>query len=737
MKRYLPLLLIITLLVSLAGCDTTPPSPTTRPPVTTAKPTTWPSEPTDPTDPTEPEAPQFQVDHENAYVIAGQIHMTPAQDGSLSVSYNDPFKGIPGSDYSSPHVYTLDEYLTSGQNLNWSPLDWETANDAYILDYTTTGLYCFILNSSLTGWTIVPEMAAAAPVDVTDNYVGQFGIAEGERAKAWRIALNPQACFSNGAAIDADTYLYSYQQLLDRRMANYRASEVTQGDFAIAGAAEYYEGSGSWEDVGILKTGQFEIVLITAQATAQPEFYVPYYLQRSYLVYEPLWESCKTYLDAEGNRLDGDCAEAVSITSSYCTGMKSSVSYGPYVLIGYTAGSSIQLERNFTWYGYMDGKHLGQYQTDAIRCTIYESYADALAAYEAGKLDRITLQSGNIATYLDSGLLRQSSTTYTTKLTFNTDAEALSARGTQVLANPNFRNAIALAMDRSRFSAAYTAPGLTGLGLINEAYFADAATGLIYRHSDSAIQALTMLYGEALTGFDLEAAQELMRKAFEQCVAEGLYDGLSPITLQLSVPREDAAYTQLCQFLTEALESACQTSGFAGKVTVEPVVDENCYETMARGETDLIFSTWGGNAFAPYGILAQCYCGDNRMEYGFDSAALTVEIRINGETFTASLQQWARYCAGQAAAAPVSQEGSALAPFHSYDAESRTALFAQLEFAYLSQYAVTPLYSRGSAWLVSEQGDYAVKNDLPLVGFGGVRYYTFAYTDIEWNASHT
>lgn len=732
MKRYIPLLLVCALLASLVGCDSASTTPTTRGPLASTKPTGQPTEPT--TEPDDPSAQRYWADYDNHHVVGGQLSLSLSQGGSLEISYNDPYKGTPGSDYSSPHVYTLDEYLTSGQDLNWSPLDWESAEDAYILDYTTMGLYCFTLNSDLTGWTIVPEMAAAAPVDVTAEYEGRYGIQEGETARAWRIALNPQACFSNGEAIDADTYLYSYQQLLERRMANHRAEEVTGGAFAIAGAAAYYEGSGSWEDVGIVKTGEFEIVLITAQPIAQPEFYVPYYLQASYLVYPPLWESCKSYFDAEGNQLSGDCEEAVSVTSTYCTSLKTAISYGPYVLTGFAPGETIQLERNFTWYGYMDGKHLGQYQTDTILCAVYKSYADALSAYQAGLLDRVTLQSGDVEAYFGSGLLRQSQSTYTTKLTFNTDADALAARGTQVLANPNFRNAIALALDRSRFSAAYTAPGLTGLGLINEAYFGDAASGLVYRDTDSAIGILTLLYGQELTGFDLETAQNLMRKAFEECLTKGLYDGLSPITLQLSVYQEDPVYSQIAQFLTEALASACEGSGFAGKITVEVVVDGNCYETMAKGETDMIFSTWGGNAFAPYSILYHCYCSDSRMEYGFDPAALTVEIEINGETFTASLLQWARFCDGEAEAAPVSENGTALSPFRSYDAESQAALFAELEFAYLSQFTVTPLYSRGSAWLVSEQGDYAVKNDLPLVGFGGVRYYTFAYTDIEWNA---
>lgn len=734
MKRLIALVLLFGLLAFLSGCAHTPPSsiPTGSSTATTA-PTTAPSTaPTETTRPTEPEDPWYKADYENNFVIGGEVAAFPAQGNTLEVSYNDPYKGTPGFDYASPHVYTFREYLPNGKNLNWSPLTWQTNEDAYILDYTTMGLYCFTLNSDLTGWTIVPEMAAAAPEDVTADYVGQFGITKGETAKAWRIALNPQAYFSNGQPIDADTYLYSFQQLLDRRLAGSRAAELCQGDFAIAGAKEYYAGTGAWEDVGILKTGQFEIVLITARPVAQPEFYVPYYLQASYLVCPSLWESCKQYWDADGNLLSGDCPEAATITSTYCTSLETSVSCGPYTLIAFDPGQQLTLERNFTWYGYMDGLHLGQYQADTISCRIISNYNDILALYAAGELDRITLQSGDIAHYLDNDLLRQTAETYTTKLTFNTDPEALAARGNQVLANATFRKAIALAIDRSRFSAAYTAPGLTGLGLINEAYIADVATGLIYRETEGANTILRQLYGESLTGFDLDAAQNLMRQAFAECLADGSYDGVSSITLQLSVYRDDETYRQIYHYLSRALADAAEGSGFAGKVTLELVVDKNCYAAMAAGQTDMIFSTWGGNALDPFGILYHCYCGENAMEYGFDSSSLTLQTQINGETFSASLLDWARWCAGEQGNAPVSQSGRTLVDFHSFDPESQAAIFAELEFAYLSQFVTTPLYSHGSALLLSEKGDYAVKNQLPLVGFGGIRYYTFAYTDAEW-----
>lgn len=695
----------------------------------TTAPSTAPSStqtnPTGTTAPVVETTPLYYVDYQTGHVTAGSIQAALANGESISVSYDDPYKGTPGFDYSTPDVFTFREYLTSGENLQWSPQNWRTVEDAHILSYTTAGLYSFVLNRDLSGFTILCEMAAAAPEDVTADFVGRYGIAEGETAKAWRIRLNSEAYWSNGAVINADTYLYSYRQLLDGRMEGSRAADICTGDFAIYGARDYFEGDGLWENVGIVKTGEYEIVFITETAISQPEFYVPYYLQSSYLVYESLWESCKQYYDVQGNVLSGDCKDAVRITTNYCTSLKTSISYGPYTLVGYKVGSELSLERNFTWFGYADGKHLGQYQADAISCRILTDYSAVLEAYRAGELDAVMLQAGDATGYWDTGLLRSQPETYTTKLTFNTDREVLETRGNLVLANAYFRKALSLSIDRSRFASK------DGLGLINRLYLADAAQGLVYRDTESAKTALQKLYGwegdyEALTGLDRKAAQRLMGRAYAMCLQDGSYDGESQITLQLSVYREDDAYTQIAQLLQEAVDAACADTGFAGKITIALTVDENCYAAMAQGQTDMILTTWGGNPCDPYDILYSCYCGGNQLEYGFDASAVTVEMEINGQRHSASLLDWARWCAGQ------EHTGVDLPPFDSYTPESRAAIFAQLEYAYLSQFATTPLYSRSTVVLLSEKGDYAVKNYRDLVAFGGIRYYTFSYTDIQW-----
>ena len=136
---------------------------------------------------------------------------------------------------------------------NWNPHTYQTSDDSYPLDFIVSGLYSFIFNDELnpiegkdpySGYVIVPEMAAEMPVDVTEDikaqYGDKFGIpADATSGYAYKIALNKDAKWQDGTPINADTYVYSMQMLLDPKMMNYRATDYYDGDLAIAGANNY------------------------------------------------------------------------------------------------------------------------------------------------------------------------------------------------------------------------------------------------------------------------------------------------------------------------------------------------------------------------------------------------------------------------------------------------------------------------------------------------------------------
>ena len=119
---------------------------------------------------------------------------------------------------------------------NWNPHTYQTTDDAYPADFLRVGLYGFMFNDELhpkegidayEGYVIIPEMAAALPVDVTEEVKAEhpeFNIPESAlEGFAYTIDLNPDACWEDGTPITADDYVESMKRLLDPRLQNYRA----------------------------------------------------------------------------------------------------------------------------------------------------------------------------------------------------------------------------------------------------------------------------------------------------------------------------------------------------------------------------------------------------------------------------------------------------------------------------------------------------------------------------------
>lgn len=785
--------------------------------------------------------------------------------GSITTSKNNgvgggtistiPYAGTPGKDYTDTKVYTYKDYLSGMTGLNWNPLTWETNDDSYVLGFLTMGLYDFTLNADLTGYSIVPEMAYAMPVDVTADYVGQYGIKEGETAKAWKIALNPNAKWQDGTKITSADYIYSMQQQLDPLGLYRRADSYYAGDFQLYNAKNYlYSGQTvytlitdtisnlvsagetvyidmwgfwglkgsvdvnnnecpqyvsitdtvkyrdlaveegkdgawisakeiyekyfakgaeyekyaeqycytkgvapevSWDEVGLIALDDYTIVYITVAPTEEASFYVPYHLSSNWLVNKPLFEASKTYTDKDGNKLAYDGKNvpkgAVSVTTDYFTKLSNTTSYGPYKMTAFQDDKQIVFERNENWYGYSDGKHLGQFQTDRIEVAVIKDDKTALQSFLSGDLADKSLTSEYFDEYASSDRLLYSPQNYTTKLTFNTNYESLLALGNnqQMLSVLEFRTAFALAVDKEFFASSYTSAGEAGFGLLNYQYCYDPFSGALYRDSEHAKKALVELFGieygkgkdfddleeayNAITGYDLDAAKVLMQKAYDKAVAAKIYDGKSPIVLEMTVYNSEDIYVKMVNYFNESIKAACEGTSLEGLVSITLKEDDDYYNTMYAGKAAMIFSTWGGAPMSPFTIISQVYTDasdgtGNQMEYGFKSENIMVTINVDGKDVTASLKNWADWCGS----AKVLSLEKSLGQFTDYDYDTRCAFFAIVEKVYLQGYATFGLYYRNSASLVSYKIEYATDNYLQLVGRGSIRDITYNYDDAVW-----
>lgn len=185
-------------------------------------------------------------------VFAGcQTPAEPSDATSAPDASGDP--SGEATDAPEADTYTYQDSV-SVMATNWNPHTYQTADDAYPVDTARIriGLYDLIFNDELhpvegkepfTGYVVLPEMAASLPVDVTEQVKAEhpeFGIPEDMTSGyAYTIDLNPDACWEDGTPINADTYVYSMQKLLDPKLLNYRAVDYYAQNFSIAGAEEY------------------------------------------------------------------------------------------------------------------------------------------------------------------------------------------------------------------------------------------------------------------------------------------------------------------------------------------------------------------------------------------------------------------------------------------------------------------------------------------------------------------
>ena len=236
--------------------------------------------------------------------------------------------------------YTYNSYAIS-LGSNWNPHSWETNGDQSILGYlsvgfvtiealdTEEGLYQWVGEMAdaikdvtaskqdlLTKYNVtLPEGKTAA--DVTEGYVFEF-------------TLNPNAKWQDGTPINADSYIYSMQQLLNPKMKNYRANLYISGESAIAGGFNYYYSL----DEGFYNGYTTKYESLEAAMAAET-------------VYINVWDfwGAKGYTDAEGNQ----CPQWVAVTDTTVYGESVGDAFsGADLLAGY--GSYLEVGGGYESY---------------------------------------------------------------------------------------------------------------------------------------------------------------------------------------------------------------------------------------------------------------------------------------------------------------------------------------------------------------------------------------------------
>jgi oligopeptide transport system substrate-binding protein len=503
----------------------------------------------------------------------------------------------------------------------------------------------------------------------------------------------------------------------------------------------------SYDGVGCYKVDDYTIRYVTESQIDYNYFLTS--CTSNWLVYEELYEAGKT---TEGNL----------VTTNYGTSLETTMSYGPYKMESLQDAKQMVFVQNENYYLYqkqedgslyaeteylVDGEHVQAYQTTRVVIDVMDPDAAKLA-FLKGELSEWAPTADDLPTYSLSDQMYKAPETYTMSFFFNTDVDALKAMdegmgntNSVVLSNHSFRKAFSMGIDREEFVGA-TEGYIAAYSMLNELYYYDVYNdpSSSYRNTDVAKQAIVNFYGveygegtpyadldaayDSINGYNLTVAQELMKQACEELVADGLYVAGDPIHIRIGWAKGalTSADNQQVTLMQKYINAAAEGSGF-GPITLEGVGNiPSRYDAVPAGEYAVGYGAWGGAAFYPFRNF-QVYCDPD--QYGINEAGCwdptteTLTLMVNGEEMTKTWQEWSGCMVGSGDLANESFE-------------TKLAILAAMEENYLNFVYRIPLCATTICSLLTYQADYYTQEYNIMYGYGGLELMTYNYTDAEW-----
>ena len=505
-----------------------------------------------------------------------------------------------------------------------------------------------------------------------------------------------------------------------------------------------------FEDVGyFVGENEYELVIVFDNTLSPIDndgnltYEAAYYLQDMPLVKKSLWEACEN-------------KTTTPWTNTYCSAsVANSASWGPYKLTNYQADMTYTVSRNTNWYGYGMEEYADQFQTDKIVCNKVTEWSTAWQMFQKGQVDGIGMDPTIAEQYRNSRQAYFTPDTYTFSLNLQSRAE--NEESNNVMLNyDSFRKAISLMLDRDDYCAKNSPSSLAALGLLNSMYYYDVENGKTYRETVQAKEAILNAYGavkteagwkvgtteytniddalDAVTGYNLTLARELMTQAYNEAKADGKYADGEDIILTYGIETQSANTDRVKNWFQAAFDAATVGTPLEGKIKIEYFYFSSATwsQDFADGKYDLCFSAWGSAAFNPYYLLGETQISEaNRYALGWDPTKVELTLTLKGDgtekcpagTYTFNLEDWNSNMQGKSGC----QLNCAL-----YPTEDRLAILGAVETAVLNAYYSVPVYSRYSASLMTYKCDYNSYEYNTFVGYGGMRYMTYHFDDAEW-----
>lgn len=532
-----------------------------------------------------------------------------------------------------------------------------------------------------------------------------------------------------------------------------------------------------WDSVGIYAIEDENAIVLCLDKTysflkedGSLSVWAPYYFSSLPVVHKEKYEASKI-APADG---------ATLWTSNYNSSLETTASWGPYKLVEFEAGSHYKLAKNENWYGWNMDQYKNQYNITAINCRKVEEFSTQWMGFLNGSYDNASLQTENVADYLDSKYVYFTSTstgTFGMQLYSNLATLKESENNNGILAIQEFRHAFNLALNRSDIvEKIWPGSAIPCFGLLNVAYYYDIenspelADGGQYRNTTIAKEGILRAYGfeqnadgkwssgdlkdlstddayDALTGYNPTLAKEKMQAAIDILLAnpeEYGYDATKNITLVYGSSADTDKQRFRADYLQEVLDGLTKGTALEDKIDVvfDASAGNKWSEAFRTGKTQIGFGYgFSGNPFNPFDIVGAFVNPEDDLNYHmyWDTSAIDMTLTMPagdyegaGEEITMSIQNWF-YCLNGLAAtekqAKTYNWSEGYAPV-----EARLMILSALEEITIKESRSVMLIADGGGSFLGAKFSYFSADEHTFMGFGGIRYMEVNYTDAEWEA---
>ncbi len=594
--------------------------------------------------------------------------------------------------------------------------------------------------------------------------------AEGNEVPQW-VAITDETVYNSAAGDDpcSGAMIWGGYASILEPTGNYAS--------AVALFVENPNRDVAWETVGIYSIDSENAIVICLDKTyafltddGALSVWAPYYMSSLPLVHRVKYEAAKIE----------PAAGATLWTSRYNSSLATTASWGPYKLVEFEAGSHYKLVKNENWYGWNMEQYKNQYNITAINCRKVEEFPTRWMGFLNGTYDDATLQTENVAEYLDSKYVYYTSTstgTYGMQLYSNLEVLKNSENNNGILAIQEFRHAFNLALNRSDIiEKIWPGSSVPCFGLVNVAYYYDIensptlADGGQYRNTKQAKEGILRAYGftqdnngkwssgelvnltldeaySTLTGYNPTLAKQKMAEAIQILTANAEYYGYDA-SKNVKIVFGASADTDKNRFRADYLQDILDglTAGTALEGKIEVIFDASAgsqwAEAFRSGQTQIGFGYgFTGNAFDPFDIVGSFVNPDDDLNYHmyWDTSAIDMTLTMPagnyegaGQTITMSVQNWYFCLNGLAASenqAKTYNWDEGFAP-----AEARLTILAALEELTIKESRSVMLIADAGGSFLGAKFSYFSEDEHTFMGFGGIRYMEVNYTDAEWAA---